>query len=147
MQSWCDKAGLCRDAQLVLHKLVWLSDVRAHVRTAACPGKSALLRHVLKSASKSHLPPSALQRHLLWISFLRILASASTGWLQCTRRFSYGRWDSVGFIVAMFSSYPGRRDVASWKSTFWRQCEQQRVRWFELRDSPVLVSSRAWRDV
>lgn len=27
MQSLCDKVGLCRDAQLVLSKLVWLSEV------------------------------------------------------------------------------------------------------------------------
>lgn len=41
----------------------------------------------------------------------------------------------------MFSSYPGRWDVASWKSTFRRQYKWQQVRWFELRDNPVLSTS------
>lgn len=73
--------------------------IRHDAPTWARAGKSSLLRRVLRSPPKSRFPPSALQRHLLWMSFLWILATTNTGWLWYAHDFYQYIWVSDFFVA------------------------------------------------
>lgn len=139
MQSLCDKAGLCRDAQLVLNELVWLSE-EVHPHEHGSPPRKISPAEARTQILFKNL--TSCPQHRKGICCELLPYGFWPGWFQCACDFLILYIiDSVGFTVVVFSSYPGRRDVAGWKSTFWWWCRQQQVRWFELRDSLVLSSS------